>query len=105
MPSKPVLFTLLLIVCVVAVGCRRSRGPQTPLFDADTIKSLVAQLGKKGPKAFGTDPRAAAAIALGDVGPAAKEYGAVEALQKLVNDKDPRVAEEAKKAIAKINAQ
>src|SRR5262245_11443768 len=110
MHSKAVFFTLLVVscVCIVSLGCSRKHGSTgaVPPLDPEDTKELVKQMGAgKGVKSFGVDSRVAIAQRLRDLGPAVKEYGAVEALQKASKDKDPKVAEAAKEALAKIQAQ
>ncbi len=93
-------------LCLVAVaGCGRQPPTAQPLaFEPETIKQLVNQAkGKKQPLGMGIkDGRVAAAGMLAKVGPQAQEYGAVEVLEKLAQDKDPDAQAAAIDALAKI---
>jgi len=100
------LFAASVLVLVVTSGCGRQ--PPTayaPVFEPDDIKQLVNQVkGKKQRLGMGIDDsRVAAAGTLAKVGPRAKEFGAVEALEKLAQDKEPKAKAAAQEALAQIN--
>jgi len=97
---------LALVAMVLVAGCKKkyptSSGP--PAYTPADIKQLVKDLGgKKKPMGMGIkDMRVAAAARIGEIGPPAKEYGAIEALEKLAADKDPDANAAAQAALAKV---
>jgi hypothetical protein len=71
----------------------------------EEIKELVASLSSKQTDlGMGIDIRVAAAARLAEIGPSTKEFGSVQALEKLTTHKNPKVAQAARDAVAKINA-
>jgi hypothetical protein len=94
------------MVLLAAAGCGggREAAPAQPQFTPQQIKELVDCLGgRNSDTGMGFDLRVVAAERLAEVGPPAKEFGAVAALEKLLKNKDPKVKDAAQKAIAKIN--
>lgn len=94
-----------MVALVSLGGCKRQyqaagKGEYAP----DDIKALVSQLAVKRQVGFIKDIRIPSAENLGNIGPQAKEYGAIPALEKMAKDKDPAVKEAAEKALAKIKA-
>jgi hypothetical protein len=95
----------LVMALMTAGGCKKKyvappMSPATP----EEIKEFVQMLGgKKRAAGMGIkDVRVMAATRLADIGPAAKEYGAIPALEKLAGDPDPEAKEAAQAALAKI---
>lgn len=94
---------MLMLLAIAGCGKRTVNAP-LPAPSPDQIKELVADLSVKNPDTgMGFDLRVAAASRLAEIGPVAKEFGAVPALEKLLKNKDPKVKDAAEKALAKIN--
>lgn len=94
-----------LLLAVLMAGCGRNSGPAADhaSFTPERVQELVELLGSKnGDSGMGFDLRAAAAEQLGEVGPRAKEFGAVAALEKLSKNRDPKIREVAARALHKI---
>ncbi len=95
----------VMVAMVFVGGCKRKyQAPAKAEFSPDDIKALVSNLATKRQVGFIKDIRIPSAENLGNVGPQAKEYGAIPALEKMAKDKDPTVKEAAEKALAKIKA-
>jgi HEAT repeat protein len=107
MSSPPVLRVAGLILLLAAVGCgRRGAASPQPQFTPEQIRELVNCLtSKNSDTGMGFDLRVAAADRLAEVGPPAKEYGAVAPLENLLKNKDPKIRHAAQTALAKINGQ
>ncbi len=105
MSTNVPLAGICLLILLAITGCgKRTPNASLPAPSPEQIKQLVADLNVKNPDTgMGFDLRVAAASRLGEIGPAAKEYGAVPALEKLLTNKDPKVKDAAKQALAKIN--
>ncbi len=92
------------LALLMSTGCgSHSTPPQPTAATPEQIKDLVALLGsRQTDSGMGFDVRVAAASRLGEIGPPAKEYGAVPALEKLLNHKDRQVKEAAQRALGRI---
>jgi hypothetical protein len=82
------------------------QAPPSTWTPAD-VNGLIAYIN--GPKkriGFIANIQVPSAVRLGEIGPAAKEYGAVKALEALIaNTNDPEAKDAAERALKKINGQ
>ena len=100
---------LALVALLPTTGCgKKNRAQPGPVaLDPEEIKTLVGHLARKKSIGMGiTDARIPAANQLGDIGPPAKEYGAIPALEKMAADKkEPKAQAAAEEALKKIRGQ
>lgn len=83
MSTNVPLAGICLLILLAITGCgKRTPNASLPAPSPEQIKQLVADLNVKNPDTgMGFDLRVAAASRLGEIGPAAKEYGAVPAVE------------------------
>jgi hypothetical protein len=94
--------TFGLALLLPSSGCGKKIAVQDST-KSEQIKELVDMLtSKQTDTGMGFDIRVGAAARLAEIGPAAQEFGAVPALEKLLKNKDPKVKEAAREALAKI---
>jgi hypothetical protein len=97
-----------LLLAVLWAGCGRgpSAGADQARMTPQRIQELVTLLGaKNGDSGMGFDLRIAAADQLGEVGPQAKEHGAIPALEKLSKNRDPKLRQAAVRALINIRTK
>jgi HEAT repeat protein len=94
-PGRYIRPTVLLLACFAFTGCGGGTAPGAAEANVAAIPSLIQSLKQRDPTA-----RSRAAIALGKMGPEAKE--AVPALTAALKDRDVSVKAAAAHALGKI---